>query len=133
MIWTMLDIHQHMHRAIGMAFALLVAIPFSPSDASAQTASPKFTPAEEKIEDYPAGVGREDTFYFCTACHGFKLVTQQGMTREQWDASLTWMSERHKMPVLAGKERDTILTYLATHYAPKTTGPQRGWKNPFQP
>jgi hypothetical protein len=89
--------------------------------------------SEEKPENFPAGAGRDDTFYFCTACHNFKLVAQQGMTREQWDESLTWMTARHKMPVLEGKDRDIILGYLALTYGPKTTGPQRGWKNPFQP
>jgi hypothetical protein len=120
-------------RAIVAGLVLLTGLSVLVGDVVAQTAKPAFAPSDEKIEDYPAGAGRDDTFYFCTACHGFKIVTQQGMTREQWDESLTWMSERHKMPTLAGKERDTILTYLSTHYAPKSTGGQRGWKNPFQP
>ena len=40
--------------------------------------SPAFTPSDEKPEDYPAGAGRDETFYACTPCHGFKIVAQQG-------------------------------------------------------
>ena len=40
-------------------------------------------------EEFPAGLGRDDTFYACTACHDFKLVTQQGMSRQRWDEILT--------------------------------------------
>ena len=47
-----------------------------------------FTPTDETPEDLPAGDGREETFYACTACHGFKIVAQQGLTRTQWDDSL---------------------------------------------
>src|SRR4029079_13744516 len=38
-----------------------------------------FTPRDESPEEFPAGAGREETFYACTACHGFKLISQQGM------------------------------------------------------
>ena len=49
-----------------MAIAgLLLAAP-----AIAQT----FTPGDESPEDFPAGAGRDETFYACTACHNFKLV-----------------------------------------------------------
>ena len=43
----------------------------------------QFVPRDENPEDYPAGAGRDDTFYSCTACHGFKLIAQQGMSRRQ--------------------------------------------------
>lgn len=42
-----------------------------------------FTPRDESPEEFPAGAGRDETFYACTACHGFKLVTQQGMNRNR--------------------------------------------------
>ena len=50
--------------------------------AMAQTS---FTPRDESPEEFVAGAGRDETFYACTACHGFKLVAQQGLTRAQWD------------------------------------------------
>jgi hypothetical protein len=39
-----------------------------------------FTPSDESPEDFRPGAGREEASYVCTACHGFKLVAQQGMT-----------------------------------------------------
>ncbi len=92
--------------------------------------APAFTPRDESPEDYPAGPGRDDTFYACTACHGFKLVAQQGQTRQQWDDTLDWMTKRHNMPALEGKQRQTVLDYLAAAYPPRTA--PRGWQNPFQ-
>jgi hypothetical protein len=52
---------------------------FAPLSASAQTMS--FTPSEESPEQFPAGPGREETFYACIACHNFKLIAAQGMSR----------------------------------------------------
>jgi hypothetical protein len=101
--------------------------------ALAQSAAAPFTPREENPEDYPAGPGRDDTFYACTPCHGFKLVAQQGMNRRQWEESLNWMTEKHNMPRLEGKERDLILGYLEKHYPPKASVPDRGWRSPFAP
>ena len=54
---------------IALAAALLAASP-----AAAET----FTPSQENPEDYPDGPGREQAFYACIACHGFKIVAQQG-------------------------------------------------------
>ena len=42
--------------------------------AIAQTA---FTPRDESPEEFPAGSGRDETFYACTACHNFKLVARK--------------------------------------------------------
>ncbi len=39
-------------------------------------------------------------------------VAQQGMSRRQWDETLTLMNEKHNMPKLDGKERETVLNYL---------------------
>lgn len=85
--------------------------------------------ADEKPEHFPDGPSREDTFYFCTACHGFKIVAAQGMSRERWDESLTWMSDRHRMPKLEGREREKVLDYLSTAF-PERRQPG-GWRNPF--
>ncbi len=57
------------------------------------------------------------------ACHGFKLVSSQGMSRVQSDETLTWM------PDIQGADRDLILDHLAQHY-PSRAG---GFKNPFAP
>ncbi|MPZ40183.1 MAG: hypothetical protein GEU95_19425 [Rhizobiales bacterium] len=88
-----------------------------------------FTPSQESPEDYPAGAGREPTFYACTPCHGFKLVAQQGQTRQQWDDTLNWMTQKHGMPPIDGELRKTVLDYLETTYPPRRA--PGGWQNPF--
>ncbi|MEX2127160.1 MAG: hypothetical protein WD871_02815 [Xanthobacteraceae bacterium] len=88
-----------------------------------------FEPRQEEPEEFPDLPGREDTFYFCVACHNFKLVAQQGMSRHRWDSTLNMMTERHGMPKLEGKEREIILRYLESAF-PESEAPQ-GWQNPF--
>ncbi len=101
-------------------------------------------PAQEVIEEptvFPPGEHRDEVFYFCTACHSSRLVRNQAMTRERWDATLTWMTERHNMAPLEGEDRERFLDYLTQAFgpaagasaprAPFLTGPQR--KNPFAP
>ena len=89
-----------------------------------------FTPTDESPEDLPAGDGREETFYACTACHGFKIVAQQGLTRSGWDDSLNWMTTKHGMNPIEGEDRKVILDYLEKHYPPRQK-PGRGSPNPF--
>jgi hypothetical protein len=90
-----------------------------------------FTPGEESPEDFPAGTGRDETFYACTACHGFKLVAQQGMTRAQWDDSINLMIRRHNMPPPDDKDREVLLGYLEATYPPRAPAARGGWQNPF--
>ena len=103
------------------------------TSAQAQAPAQTFTPKDERIEDLPAGPGRDETFGMCTACHAYKLVSNQGMTRDQWDGTLNWMTERHNMPAIEGADRDLILDYLATHHPPKAPTRAGGFRNPFAP
>ena len=109
-----------------MWFAVAGALWIVP--AMAQTT---FTPRDESPEEFAAGAGREETFYACTACHGFRLVAQQGMTRAQWEDSVNLMVRRHNMPPLDDKDRDKVLSYLEAAYPPRAPAGQRGWVNPF--
>ncbi len=85
-------------------------------------------------EDYPPGPGREETVAFCGACHSFRLVAAQGMTRPQWEESLKWMVQRHNMPQLDKADLDVILAYLERAFPPKAPPAGRpGWTNPFAP
>ena len=90
-----------------------------------------FSPSDESPEDFPAGAGRDETFYACTACHGFKLVAQQGMTRAQWDDSINLMIRRHNMPPPDDKDRAVLLSYLEATYPPRAPAARGGWVNPF--
>lgn len=109
----------------------LAAICNAPLPGHAQQQQRIFTPTDESPEDLPAGSGREETFYSCTPCHGFKIVAQQGMTRDQWDDSLNWMTARHGMNRIEGDDRKLILDYLAQHYPPTTRAGGRDSPNPF--
>ena len=100
---------------------------------SAFPQTPQFAPRDEKPEDFPAGPGRDDTFYACTACHNFKLVVQQGMTRRQWEDSLQWMTDRHGMSPLPAKEQKIVLDYLEATFPPRTPAGRGGFQNPFAP
>ena len=66
----------------------------------------------------------------CTACHNFKLVAQQGMSRRQWEEILQVMVDRHGMPPLDAKDRQVVLDYLSSAYPPRTPA-RGGWQNPF--
>ena len=110
--------------AVVLAAGLLALL--SAVDGRAQT-----RPVEEAPEQYPAHPSRDDAFYFCTACHSFRIVAAQGMSRERWDESLDWMVQRHSMPDVQGEDRKRILDYLASAFPER--GGRGGWKNPFAP
>lgn len=107
----------------------IFAISTASAPALAQAAA--FTPREEEPDQFPAGPGRDETFYACTACHNFQLVAAQGMNRRQWDDSINWMIEKHNMPPPDAKERATMLDYLEAAYPPKAPASRGGWQNPF--
>jgi len=115
------------YPSLAMALGLVALLALPLADAAAQ--GKRVRPAEEQPEHYPDGPNRETTFYFCTACHSFRIVAAQGMSRERWDESLTWMVDRHKMPDVQGEDRGKILDYLAAAF-PERKEPG-GWKNPF--
>ena len=119
---------RHLRQLLAAAGFMLAAVHL-PSSGVAQ----QFTPRDENPEDFPAGPGRDDTFYACTACHGFKLIAQQGMTRRQWEDSLKWMTDRHNMPPLLEKEQKIVLDYLETTFPPRAPAGRGGWQNPFAP
>ncbi|WP_299625454.1 hypothetical protein [Pelagibius sp.] len=66
--------------------------------------------------DWPEGPGREETGYLCGACHSLRLVTQQGLSRRDWDETLDWMVEEQEMEPLDAEEREIILSYLSEHF-----------------
>jgi hypothetical protein len=117
-----------MRRVVVSAIASVVVLM-----AGIAMAQPRVQPKdpEDAPELYPAQPNREDAFYACVACHSFKIVAQQRMSRFRWDESLTWMTQRHRMPPLEGAEREKVLDYLAAVF-PERTQPG-GWKNPFAP
>jgi len=113
--------------AVALAALATLALPPAPLvDAQEK----RQRPPREKPEDYPQGPNREDTFYFCTACHSFKIVAQQGMSRERWNETFDVMVARHKMVDVKGEPREKMLDYLTAAF-PERRAPG-GWKNPFE-
>jgi hypothetical protein len=117
----------------GLCLIASALLSFAAGGRAPAQSPPAFTPTDEKPEELPEGPGRDETFYACTACHNFKLVAAQGMTRAQWDDSLTWMTTRHNMADIQGADRQLILDYLEKHYPPRAPSRAGGWQNPFAP
>jgi hypothetical protein len=93
-----------------------------------------FEPEAEDPTTFPDFPGRDEAFAYCIACHGFKIVAQQGLTRDQWEGSLNWMTERHGMAELEPADRTIVLDYLVKAFPPRApTGGRGGWSNPFLP
>lgn len=57
----------------------------------------------------------------CTNCHSAKLVTQNRMTKEIWNATIKWMQETQNLWDLGGNQ-EIIVNYLVTNYPPKSKG-----------
>lgn len=51
----------------------------------------------------------------CTNCHSSKLVTQNRMNAERWNATITWMQETQNLWDLGGNQ-EIIVNYLVTNY-----------------
>ncbi|WP_119420207.1 hypothetical protein [Desertibaculum subflavum] len=136
-------------KVIGGALALVLALivldkqgmlrapPPKPRPAATVAAAPPaavpgpaFRPTEETPDAFPDGNGRDEAFYLCTGCHGTALVKAQGMGRQQWDDTVSWMVEKHKMPEPDPATRGLVLDYLAAVFPPRAQQ-QRGWVNPF--
>ena len=113
-------------RRLSLAVAALLPLVFSAAAAQPQ----QFTPRDETPENFPAAAGRDDTFYACTACHNFKLVAAQGLSRRQWDESIALMVSKHGMPALDDKDKKVVLDYLETAFPPRAPA-SGGWQNPF--
>jgi hypothetical protein len=114
--------------SLGALAALFALFALLTMDVSAQ--SKRERPPEETPEQYPAHPNRDDTFYFCTGCHSFKIIAQQGMSRERWNDTFDYMIERHKMVDPQGEQREQMLDYLSAAF-PERRAPG-GWKNPFE-
>ncbi|WP_223033427.1 monoheme cytochrome C [Hanstruepera marina] len=57
----------------------------------------------------------------CTNCHSAKLVTQNRMTKERWNATIQWMQETQNLWDL-GRNQEVIVNYLVTNYPPVSKG-----------
>jgi mono/diheme cytochrome c family protein len=113
------------------AVALAVAALSLTGAAALAQAGGGFAPKDEAAEMFPEHPGRAETFAICSACHGFRVVAAQAMTRQQWDDTLALMVARNNMPALPETERQQVLDYLASAFPPRSQPAGGGFKNPF--
>ncbi|NNC50348.1 MAG: monoheme cytochrome C [Flaviramulus sp.] len=57
----------------------------------------------------------------CTNCHSAKLVTQNRMNKERWNATIRWMQETQNLWDL-GKNQEIIVDYLVANYPVEVVG-----------
>ena len=57
----------------------------------------------------------------CTNCHSSKLVTQNRMNSERWNATIEWMQETQNLWDLGGNQ-EIIVNYLVTNYPVEKKG-----------
>ena len=57
----------------------------------------------------------------CTNCHSSKLVIQNRMNKERWDATIKWMQETQNLWDL-GENQEVIVNYLVANYPPVEKG-----------
>ena len=112
----------------------LLSLAVGAASLPARAQQPSFQPNAETPESWPAGEGREETFYQCTACHASGLITRIGMSRAQWSDIIDQMVAKQGMAEPDPKDRAIYLGYLSAAFPPRA--PQQGggnWRNPFQP
>ncbi|MGB1237175.1 MAG: c-type cytochrome [Pseudomonadales bacterium] len=80
---------------------------------SATQATPTVAPNIGKLFRAP---GAEKTFAYCSACHSERIVTQQGLTREDWEELLEWMVDEQGMDEIPEGDYETVIHYLSEHY-----------------
>jgi hypothetical protein len=119
-------------RAGSVLAALLGLGLASPAAPVGAQGSQGFAPQAESPEAWPAGEGREEAFFTCTACHSTGLITRTGQTRDQWNGIVDLMVSKHGMAAPDAKDREVLVAYLSAAFPPRASG-QGGWRNPFQP
>lgn len=75
--------------------------------------------AEENPElgGLPNGLGAEDTYYQCVACHSVEIIKQQRISDYRWDELWTWMIKQQGMVEPDEDTKHVILTYLKENFS----------------
>ena len=63
----------------------------------------------------------------CTNCHSSKLVIQNRMNADRWNATIKWMQETQNLWQL-GNNQKVIVDYLVKNYPPVDKGRREGLK-----
>lgn len=93
-----------------------------------EKAAPTPVDDDEKVENgihLATGLIFDENFEMvranCTGCHSAALITQNRMTRQQWDDAIVWMQKTQNLWDL-GPNKAAILDYLEKNYAPTESG-----------
>ena len=65
----------------------------------------------------PDGLGAEDTYYQCVACHSTEIIKQQRVSDARWSELWTWMVEAQGMVEPDENTKHVILTYLKQNFS----------------
>lgn len=65
----------------------------------------------------PDGLGAEETYYQCVACHSVEIIKQQRISDSRWDELWTWMVEQQGMVAPDDDTKQVILTYLKENFS----------------
>lgn len=57
----------------------------------------------------------------CTSCHSSKIILQNRMNEDRWNATIKWMQKTQNLGDL-GSNQEVIVNYLVTNYPPKVVG-----------
>lgn len=88
----------------------------------------QFQPRIPTIDELPEGVGREEVFYTCTACHGLDLIKAQHKDATGWNEIVDTMVNVQGLFPPTAEDRAKIVAYLAASFPP-VTAPV--YTNPF--
>ncbi len=93
--------------------------------------------ASDDPPELAPGPGRDLVTINCVVCHSLRVVVDTRMSRADWDASITWMQQKHHLWSFTDEDRALILDYLETTQGPpgeaevpEEPGP---WAQPLYP
>lgn len=89
----------------------LTPMSVAPSATTTQTAT------DAELGDLPVGVGAEETYYQCTACHSTAIIRQQRLTDARWDYLWDWMIDEQGMYDPDEETKKMVMEYLKTHFS----------------
>lgn len=72
--------------------------------------------------------GASQVIQNCTQCHSAKLVTQNRLSKEGWEATITWMQDTQNLWDL-GEKKELIVAYLTKNYGPVSKGRRENLTN----
>jgi len=87
------------------------ALPRAESQSAVEHSASSPQPAARKLDDLPAGPGRDALVRSCASCHELGVVLARGRTRSEWAEVTGLMVDRGA--VIGADEREILLDYLA--------------------